>query len=287
MRIGEFLQSATARLAAVGIDEAELEAALLLGHFLGQSRAALLLHAEAEIPAPLLASVDAALERRLTREPLAYILGEQEFWSRSFAVNPSVLIPRPETERIVELALELYPDRHLPYHFLDLGTGSGILAIVLATEFSKAHIVAVDRSWAALSTAAENARRHGVQERVFPLQADWSSALALAPFFDLVVANPPYIAEAVMATLMPEVKDFEPHTALDGGAAGMRDIAIIAAQVAMVLQPGGWLLLEIGADQRDAVLNCFVSLGKYDRVEVRLDYAGLPRVLMARRRLNN
>jgi release factor glutamine methyltransferase len=286
MRIGDFLQSATTRLAAAGVAEAELEAALLLGHFLRQNRAALLLRAAEEIPASALATAESALARRLTHEPLAYILGEQEFWSRTFRVNPAVLIPRPETERIVELALELYPDRHHPRRFLDLGTGSGILAIVLACEFPESRIVAVDRSLAALATAAENARRHGVGNRVHFVQADWLSASVPAPVFELVVANPPYIADRVMETLMPEVRDFEPHTALNGGKAGMRDISVIAAQAAYVLRPGGWLLLEIGADQREAALKCFVSLGKYDRVEVRSDYAGLPRVLVARRRTN-
>ncbi len=287
MRIGEFLKSAATRLAAAGVAEAEWEATLLLGHFLRQNRAALLLHAADAIPAPQLTAAEAALARRLTREPLAYILGEQEFWSRSFSVNPAVLIPRPETERIIELALDLHPDRHQPYRFLDLGTGSGILAIVLACEFPASQVVAVDRSLAALTTAAENARRHGVAGRVHFVQADWTSASLPAPSFDLVVANPPYIAEAVMGTLMPEVRDFEPHTALNGGEAGMRDICVLAGAVATVLRPAGWLLMEIGADQRDAAWKCFVSPGKYDRVEVQPDYAGLPRVLMARRRAND
>jgi len=286
MRIGEFLQSATSRLAVVGIEGAEQEAALLLGHFLRRNRAALLLHAEDEIVPSLLAEAKGALARRLSREPLAYILGEQEFWSRIFSVNPAVLIPRPETERIIELALELYPDRSLPYRFLDLGTGSGILAIVLAGEFMKSKVLAVDRSAGALITAAVNARRHEVEARVRLVQADWLAACAKEPIFDLVVANPPYIAEAVMDSLMPEVRDFEPHTALNGGDDGMREIALLASEVAIVLRPGGWLLMEIGADQGEAALKCFVSLGKYDRVDVQLDYAGLPRVLMARRPVN-
>lgn len=283
MRIGDFLQNASTRLAAAGVEGAELEAALLLGHFLAQNRAALLLHADMEIPPPLLAVADQALARRLSREPLAYILGEQEFWSRTFAVNPAVLIPRQETELLIERALEFYPDRGQPYRFLDLGTGSGILAIVLACEFPRAQVVAVDRSFAALRTAAANGARHRVGERLRLVQADWLSACRALPLFDLVVANPPYIAEEVLATLEPEVKGHEPHTALNGGIAGMRDIAVLAEQVAGVLRPGGWLLMEIGSDQQERVLKCFVSLGKYDRVEVRPDYAGLPRVLIARR----
>ncbi|MEW6501758.1 MAG: peptide chain release factor N(5)-glutamine methyltransferase [Thermodesulfobacteriota bacterium] len=287
MRIGEFLTSAAARLIAAGIDGADLEAALLLGHFLGQNRASLLLHAEKKIPPSLLVEAEAALARRLRREPLAYILGEQEFWSRSFAVSPAVLIPRPETEIVVECALEFYPHRDRPYRFLDLGTGSGILAIVLACEFPACRVIAVDRSRAALAIAIENARRHGVADRVTFLQGDWLGAVAPGAAFDLVVSNPPYIAEAVMDTLMPEVRDFEPHTALDGGKEGMRDITLLAGQVAGVLKPDGWLFMEIGFDQGELALKCFVSTGKYDRVEVRPDYAGLPRALMARRRVND
>jgi release factor glutamine methyltransferase len=287
MRIGEFLQHAAARLTAIGIEGAELEAVLLLGHFLGQNRAGLLLHAGDNIPPSRQNEAEAALARRLAREPLAYILGEQEFWSRSFAVSPAVLIPRPETEGIIECALEFYPDRAGSYRFLDLGTGSGILAIVLACEFSASRVVAVDRSRAALLTAAGNARRHGVAGRIAFLEGDWLQPLTPEPLFDLVVSNPPYIAEAVMDTLMPEVRDFEPHTALDGGKEGMRDIALLATEVAGVLQPGGWLFMEIGSDQGELALKCFVSTGKYDRVEVRPDYAGLPRVLMARRRVND
>ncbi|MEW6593750.1 MAG: peptide chain release factor N(5)-glutamine methyltransferase [Thermodesulfobacteriota bacterium] len=286
MRIGEFLQHARLRLGAAGVAEADVEAALLLGHFLRQSRAALFLHAGEEIPAAELNAAEAALTRRFAREPLAYILGEQEFWSRTFHVTPAVLIPRPETERIIELALERCPDRHHPYRFLDLGTGSGILAIVLACEFPAAQVVAVDRSLAALQVARGNAVRHGVARRLQFLRADWLAACTEVAVFDMVVANPPYIAAAVMETLMPEVRDFEPHGALNGGEAGMRDIAVIAGQVASVLRAGGWLLMEIGADQRELVLRCLVSLGKYDRVEVQPDYAGLPRVLVARRRAN-
>lgn len=283
MRIGDFLAESTRRLSAVGIEAAELEAAFLLGHFLQRNRAALFLHRDEQIPDHLLPRAEKALARRLCREPLAYILGEQEFWSRVFEVTPAVLIPRPETERIVEHAMELFAEREQRLHIVDLGTGSGILAVVLAHEFPRAFVVAVDRSAAALQVAARNARRHEVDARVALVHGDWLSSFAKRPFFDLVVANPPYIVPESLAGLQPEVIDHEPRGALDGGEGGMAYVRQIGCQAARVLLPGGWILMEIGADQQEETVNYFVSLAKYDRVVVHRDYAGLPRVLQAQR----
>ena len=287
MRIGALFDTSRRRLAAAGIEAADLEAAFLLGHVLKKSRAALLLRRNEEIHPAQQAAIESALIRRLGREPLAYILGEQEFWSRPFEVSPAVLIPRPETERIIEFVQELYPERCQSYTFLDLGTGSGILAIILALEFPNAKVVAVDRSATALAVAARNATRHRVEGRIRFMQGDWLQAVAAEGGFDLVVSNPPYIEERVLAGLQPEVIGHEPRSALNGGEEGMEHIRVIAAQAAAVLKSGSWILLEIGADQEERVLQCFVSVDKYDRVEVRPDYAGLPRVLLARRLQSN
>jgi len=240
-----------------GIEEAVREADLLLAWLLGCDRAGLILAGERQVAPAQLALLEQLVRRRAGREPLAYLLGEWEFWSLSFRVGPAVLIPRPETELLVEEALK-FARESLPLsgtiNILDLGTGSGVLAVVLARELPRAEVVAVDRSPAALAIARCNARRHGVENQVSWLAADWLSAFSpQAPQFDLVVSNPPYVEAAALASLAPEVRDFEPRQALDGGEAGLREIITLAREIPPHLRPGGRLLVEIGWDQEAAV----------------------------------
>ncbi len=225
------------------------------------------------------------LDRRCLREPLQYIFGSLEFWSREFAVSPDVLVPRPETEFLLEHALAMVRQGSGPPRLaLDLCTGSGIIAVILALELS-CPVLAVDCSPAALAVARRNVLRHRVGDRVMLFCADLFSALPTRPCLDLVLSNPPYVAERELETLEPEVRQWEPRIALAGGPDGLDVIRRIAAGCAACLRPGGWLFMEIGYDQGQAVSDLFSSpgLGFVD-VAVLPDLGGRPRVLQARKR---
>ncbi|WP_305044048.1 peptide chain release factor N(5)-glutamine methyltransferase [Geoalkalibacter sp.] len=260
-----------------GIESARLDADLLLAATLGVDRVGLYLRYDQPLNAEELSRFRARVARRARREPLAYILGEVEFWSLSFAVTPAVLIPRPDTEVLVEEALARGPDEA---RVLDVGTGSGAIAISLAVERPAWQVTALDVSPAALEVAQGNARRHGVAERLRFLPGD----LAQLPDeqFDLIVANPPYIPSADLAGLMPDVRDHEPHLALDGGPDGLAAYRALAAQAASRLRSGGCLLVEIGQGQEVAVQSLFAQAGLRD-VRNRADYAGIIRVVGAAR----
>ena len=270
------------RLADAGVAEPEVEAALLLGHVLSYSRTQFFLALAQEISPQSLAFFNTLLSRRLLREPLAYIIGEQEFWSLPFAVSRQVLIPRPETEELLE---KIFATVRLvglpPGPVLDLGVGSGAITVVLARELPERLVLGVDLSLAALKVARGNSVRHQVQARIFLLNSDWLAAIKQERRFALVVSNPPYIAASVLDTLEPEVRDFEPHRALNGGADGLSDIRALAAQVHPVMLAGGLFFMEIGADQQEAVLKIFSSFPEYDRLQVHPDLAGLPRIFQA------
>ncbi|MCX5874802.1 MAG: peptide chain release factor N(5)-glutamine methyltransferase [Deltaproteobacteria bacterium] len=272
------------RLADAGIAEPEVEAALLLGHVLSYSRTQFFLALEQEISPQYLTLFNTLLSRRLTREPLAYITGEQEFWSLPFAVSRAVLIPRPETEELLEKIFATVRQVGLPPGpVLDLGVGSGAITVVLARELSDRLVFGVDLSLAALGVARGNILRHQGQSRVLLLNADWLTAIKQEERFALVVSNPPYIATAAMETLQPEVRDFEPHRALVGGVDGLSDIRALAAQVHPIMLAGGLFFMEIGAEPQEAVLKIFSSFPEYDRLQVHPDLAGLPRIFQARR----
>lgn len=289
-RLREIRAAVIARLTRAGIADAELEADILLAWLLKCNRAGLVLAAEQPLSPEQRQRLLAALARRQRREPLAYILGEWEFWSLPFTVGPEVLIPRPETELLVEQALafvraaESMGQEKKYWRVLDLGTGSGILAVVLALEIPTAQVVALDRSPAALDLARTNVRRHGVAGRVSLVGSDWLTALAPRPSFDLVVANPPYVVREELAALQPEVRDFEPRSALDGGERGLDDIESICRQLPALMAPGGLLLMEIGWDQQQAVSRLFTTHPAYHQTQILPDLAGLPRVLRCRRR---
>lgn len=260
-----------------GIDSPRLDAELLLADTLGLDRVGLYLNFERPLSADELAAFRERVKRRAAREPLAYILGKTEFWSLPLKVSPDVLIPRPDTELLVEEAL---PRLIGAVRVLDVGTGSGALAIALAHERPGCTVTAVDLSPAALAVAAENARSNGVAERVEFICADLA-ALPAGPF-ELVVANPPYIPGGELATLMPEVRDFEPHLALNGGGDGLDAYRALARQAGAVLAPGGWLLVEVGIGQAPAVRQLFIEAG-LSEVFVSQDLAGIERVVGGRR----
>ena len=221
------------------------------------------------------------LARRAAGEPLQYLLGEWEFLGRTFRVDPRALIPRGETEAIVEMARSAAPAARV---LLDAGTGSGILAVSLAIERPEARVVAVDRSEAALALARANATLHGVVSRVSFVASDWLSALAPRPLFDLAVANPPYVPRVDAPHVEKTVSDHEPHLALFGGDDGLDAVRVLLAELPARLEPGAPFLFEIGYGQAREVSGLVEASPAFSLEDVRLDAAGIPRTVVARRR---
>jgi release factor glutamine methyltransferase len=281
LSIAAALAAASAELAALGLDAPRLSAELLAAKALGLSRLELITRATDAIADEPLAAFRSLVARRAQGEPVAYILGEREFFGLALFVTPHVLIPRPETELLVEEAKRLFP-ADFPLRYADFGTGSGALALALAHEFTNAHGIAVDLCAQALEVAQQNARRHCLEARLDFLCQDFTS-LELAPgSLDLVVANPPYVTESEYRELSLEVRGFEPLCALvspDDGLAHIRGLAPVAARA---LKPGGVLLCEFGSGQGRAVLEFFRDpLRGYTNPAILQDYAGLDRILRA------
>lgn len=239
-------RAALAQTLGLNANSASLEAQLLLAEALGRPRAWLIAHGRDPLAAPALAAFETLLARRLAGEPMAYILGRREFYGLELLVTPEVLIPRPDTELLVEWALALIPEGE-PWSVLDLGTGSGAVALAIARHRPVARLTAVDRSPGALAVARENARRLGVGTVRF-LEGDWFTPLAPEARFQLIVANPPYVAEDDPHLTQGDVR-FEPRLALAAGPAGFDALAAIIAGAPRHLAPGGWLLLEHGWEQ--------------------------------------
>jgi release factor glutamine methyltransferase len=276
--IGQALASSVARLRAAGVPEPEADAQVLLAHALATSRAGLIAAARDPLAPAVVSRIETALGRRERREPVAYIVGEREFWSLSIVVDRRVLVPRPETELLVELACRVAPGAR---RVLDCGTGSGALAAALATELRAAHVWASDRSRDALAVAAVNVGRHAPGVRL--VAGDLLASFAEATF-DLVVSNPPYCTEGELAGLEPEVRDFEPRLALAAGADGLDVLRALVADGGRVLAAGGWMLVEVGAGQAAAVRDLFAVDGCYTSIVVERDHAGIARVVGARKR---
>jgi release factor glutamine methyltransferase len=276
--VGAALAGAIARLRAVGVPEPEADAQVLAAHALGTSRAAVIARSRDALRPAVAARFEDVLRRRETREPVAYIVGEREFWSLPLAVDCRVLIPRPETELLVELASRLAPGARA---VLDCGTGSGALAAALARELPHARVWASDRSRDALAVARRNVERHA--PGVGLVGGDLLSAFRDGAF-DLVVSNPPYCAEHEIDGLCPEVRDFEPRQALAGGPDGLDLLRALSADAARVLAADGWLLLEVGAGQAGPVRAFLAADGRYTDIVMADDHAGIPRGLGARRR---
>lgn len=284
MQIGELIQYGVAELTASGVPECVSDVHLLLGHCLGKSRTQLLAAARDVIPEINVQEFRALLARRKNREPVAYILGEQEFWSLPFVVNSDVLIPRPETEFLLETVLSQFPAGDRPDGpIIDLCCGSGVIAAVLALELGR-KVIAVDLSWGALSVTRENCARHGVDKLVCPVRSDLFSGFLLSGDAALVVTNPPYVSQrAIESELEPEVAGHEPLLALDGGREGLDLIVRIRHDLPGILQPGGQLFMEIGFDQGEAVAALFErpvnGLRDFSKVEIIQDLAGKDRIL--------
>ncbi len=220
------------------------------------------------------------ITRRAAREPLAYITGAKEFWSLDFAVGPGVLIPRPDTETLIEELRRIYPDRSAPLAILDLGTGSGCLLIAALTEYPNAIGVGIDRSPDALAWAARNVAAHHLDDRATLIETGWLEEAS--PGFDVVLSNPPYIPTAEIAALEPEVARFEPFAALDGGPDGLDAYRALAPRIGHLLKPSGHAFLELGAGQGDAVGTLLRTAG-LETTRFAADLAGIPRCLVAKR----
>lgn len=278
MVIEEALRQATVALAAAENESPRLDAEVLLAALLQKERLFLLLHRKDALPPDTERVFWEQIDRRRRGEPVAYIVGQREFMSLSFAVRPGVLIPRPDTETLVEFVLEQCP-KDKEAAILDICTGSGAIAVSLAHYLPHARVTAWDISPVCLQTAAHNAAANGVADRVTVCERD-----ALLPFnesvrFDVIVSNPPYIPDAVIQTLAPDVRDHEPHLALAGGKDGLVFYRHLVHEAPKLLRPGGLLTFEVGHDQAEAVAAMAEQEGGFTAVGTRCDLAGVRRVV--------
>jgi release factor glutamine methyltransferase len=275
--VGTALQAAVGRLYAAGIDTARLDARLLLGDVLQLEPADLVAHPERLLAGPERERFRELIERRCRHQPVSQLLARREFWGLTFRVTADTLIPRPETEVVVEQALAGIADRAQAIRVLDLGTGTGCLLLTLLHELPQATGLAIDRSPGALAVARANAEALGLAGRAEFRLGNWTEGLTES--FHLIVSNPPYIATPDMDRLVPEVARHEPHLALHGGRDGLDCYRAIAGGLAGILRPDGRLLLEIGADQGDSVPAVFAAAG-FRCAGRHNDLAGLPRCLV-------
>jgi len=275
--IAEALLEASRTLLNAGVPEARREAASLLGHLIRKDRTFLISQAEHQLTSEELQIFRATVERRAAGEPLQYITGQQDFYGRVFRVTPDVLIPRPETELLVETALELTKDG-APF-ICDVGTGSGCIAISLLCEQISARAIAVDVSTAALSIAKQNANQLGVTDRIELLNSDCFDSVPTTYRFDLVISNPPYVDQDIVPGLQREVRDHEPLIALTPGPDGLTIIRRLLAEAPQRLRENGFLLLEIGFNQGAAVEN-LVDRSVWKLIEIRPDLQGIPRIVV-------
>ncbi len=270
-------------LTAAGIDNARFEARLLLAQASQLTIEQLIARGRDEVSAAVVERVRDLTSRRVRREPMAYILGEREFWGLPFKVTPAVLVPRPDSETVIEAALELLPDRQHPWRILDLGVGSGCLLLTLLREFPQARGVGLDASAEALAVAQANADALGVADRAMLIAGDWREprwAERLGGPFDLVVSNPPYIPSATIDGLMPEVARFEPRRALDGGSDGLDAYRTIAAQASKLVTSGGWLAVEVGEGQAPEIASILGAARLTPKAPWK-DLGGIERVVAA------
>ena len=283
LTIGARIRAAATRLRDAGLrpPDAAFDAEMLARSVLGWDRAELLTRANHPTSEDFAVRYDALIARRERREPAAQVVGRREFWGRDFEVTRDVLVPRPETELIIETALELYAGDP-PVLLVDVGTGSGCLAVTLALEWPAAHVIATDVSNAALRVARRNALRYRVAERVHPLQTDLLAGLSAG--FELIIANPPYVRSGDRPALTPEVRDYEPAEALFGGADGLDVVRALLDQASGALRPGGRLLMEFGAGQDDDVAALIVAHPILALDEIRSDLRGIPRTSVVSRR---
>jgi release factor glutamine methyltransferase len=282
MNVQTAFAHAARRLAEANVDSPRREARLLAALAIGDS-AARLSAAPAELSSNEAESLAVLVARRAAREPFAYIAGRKEFWSIEFEVGPGVLVPRPETETLIEEFCRSFPGREEPLRIVDLGTGSGCLLIAALSEFPHAHGTGLERSAEALDWARRNVVKHDLASRANLQLGDWKDEIAGS--FDAILANPPYIPHRNVMALTPEVARYEPSSALDGGADGLDAFRALAPQIARLLKPRGAAFLEIGEGQTDKTREILEAAGlTVNRIAP--DLAGIPRCLVASLRCN-
>lgn len=275
------LQWATGFFKTKKIDSPRSTAEILLAQTLGIQRIELYLRYDQPLRKRELAQFKTFIQRRVQNEPVAYITGTKEFWSLNLAVGPEVLVPRPETECLVENVIAWIKQERAGKtgDLLDMGTGSGAIVLALATELPDWRFWATDRSLAAIAIARKNACANGLEQRISFWVSNWFEGIDESRRFDLVVSNPPYIPTADIEELQPEISRFEPRLALDGGLDGLRDLERIVLSAPKVLKSGGALFLEIGYNQADAVRELAQNSGAYGPIDLFQDYSNLDRVV--------
>ena len=283
LRLLDLLERTTDFLAKRGVDSPRLDAELLLAEVLGLSRTQLYMNHDRPMSDPEVDAFRELVKRRGQREPVAYILGRRDFWTLTLDVTPDVLIPRPDTERLVELVLAwVGSDRSRELRIVDVGTGSGCIALALASELPAATVVAIDTSDAALEIARCNAEKNDLRERVKFVSGDLLSPLAgREAAVDVVVSNPPYVTDGEYSELDPDVREFEPRLALTSGADGLNAIRRIVPDAHRILRPGGLLAIEIGSGQGPSARS--VVERRFGSARVEQDYGGHDRVVLAER----
>jgi release factor glutamine methyltransferase len=286
VRLKDALTSAVDRLRSAHVGSPRMNAELLLMFTLGSDRAYLFAHPERELTTEEQARYQESLEQRTRGVPAQYITGHQEFWGMDFIVTPAVLIPRPETEHVIETVLEMVKKNNRgrtsaprPVRIVDVGTGSGCIAVALAKEFPQSEIHATDISAAALEVAHVNAARHQFEDRIHFHQADLLQGLDPGTF-DFVVSNPPYVGESEEDEVQLEVRKFEPRNAVFAGPTGLEVIERLIPQAHATLMPGGWLVIEISGTIADGVKRL---LAEWRQVQIANDLQGIPRVAFAQK----
>jgi release factor glutamine methyltransferase len=277
MTVGEALSQAAARLGAAGIERPQAEARILLEAATGRGRGQIIAFPEYALAAAEHDLFEGFVARRASREPISRILGNREFWSLRFTVGPATLDPRPDSETLVAAVLARIPDRNAALALLDLGTGTGCLLLALLSELPRARGLGIDASGDAVATAQSNAKSLGLDARAEFKLGDWARDISAQ--FDVVISNPPYIESMSIDGLAPEVSQFDPRAALDGGPDGLDAYRALVPQAARSLTPGGVLALEIGAGQGEAVRALAIDTGLRNLGSAQ-DLAGIERCLL-------
>jgi release factor glutamine methyltransferase len=288
VKVQEAIQNASQLFKESRFTSPRLDAEVLLAHLLKVRKIDLYLDHLRCLNRDEVAGYASLIQRRLRGEPVAYITGEREFWSLTFTVNPHCLIPRPETELLVERALEIYHTswtiHSRPYRILDLGTGCGAIAICLAREIPNAQITATDFFLDTLAIARENVEKHGVSERVELLPGNLFTPVSeRTGWFDIIISNPPYVAGRDFRMLPREVIEYEPHTALFGGEDGLVFYRSIIPESVYYLKEQGWIILEVGSGEKYEVTEILRDSRRFKEISVREDFSGVPRVVSARK----
>jgi release factor glutamine methyltransferase len=279
--IGEAVREGALELERAGISESRSQSSSLVAHALGRDRSFVLTHADEHLEVAILNTFRELIERRARHEPLQYLTGHQEFFKLDFEVTPDVLIPRPETELLVEASLELLKDSPAPV-IADIGTGSGCIATSLLHELPNARAIATDTSPRALAVARRNAERQGVANRLALIESNCFSAVPRDQKFSLIVSNPPYVSEEEFRTLQPEVRDYEPRAALVSGPDGLSTIRRLLSEAPAFLRSDGYFVFEIGFGQSAAVTR-LIDFEVWNCQAIRADLQAIPRAVVLKK----